>query len=121
MVIRFFAVIVAILTILAPRLEAAQPIGPTVLLVTDWGRVRCPAITCSDNGRTGLELYWQAPALMVVREHRPVLVRTCVPMAGRRHVWDCRKGVRSASLFADLTPDALWAWMPVSGDDDSGD
>lgn len=112
----------ALLATLALALSAA-PLAveaqPAALLLTEWGRVRCPGIRCSTDGRSGLELYWRAPYLWVIRDHHPVLTRTCALLPRRSHAWDCRTGAQGR--WTARRVDDLWERLPVSAADEDGD
>ena len=83
---------------------------PPETLLTEWGTFRCSAIECAQVPRAGLEVYWAAPTLVIIRNHVPLAWRTCTRRPAEAMTWDCRSR-RTEPTASASSLDTLWSWL----------
>jgi hypothetical protein len=74
------------------------------------GGSRCSAIECAQLPRTGLEVYWAPPTLVIIRNHVPLVLRTCDRRPGENRVWDCQSHLTGGTATPSSL-DTLWSWV----------
>jgi hypothetical protein len=106
---------VAVLVVVSVGLFPAQiqaggsSFSPETIL-TEWGTFRCSAIECAQLPRTGLEVYWAPPTLVIIRNHVPLVLRTCDRRPGENRVWDCQSHLTGGTATPSSL-DTLWSWV----------
>src|SRR5437870_5415025 len=87
-------------------------------ILTEWGTFRCSATDCAQVPRANLDVYWSAPTLVVTRNHVPLVMRTCQPLAGPTVAWDCRP---RQHRLPPVELDVLWSWVDIGDTDPEAD
>src|SRR5438552_7564292 len=87
-------------------------------ILTEWGTFRCSAIDGAQVPRANLDVYWSAPTLVMTRNHVPLLLRTCQPLAGPTAAWDCRP---RQHRLPPVELDVLWSWVDIGDTDPEAD
>ena len=115
----FVAVLVVVLVGVFPvRTQAGGASFSPETILTEWGTFRCSAIDCAQVPRAGLEVYWARPTLVIIRNHVPVVLRTCTRRPAEAMSWDCRSR-RTVPTASPSSLDTLWSWV-LEPDPDAG-
>ena len=93
----------------APIQAGGTAFSPETIL-TEWGTFRCSAIECAQVPRAGLEVYWAPPTLVIIRNHVPLVLRTCTRRLAEAMTWDCRSS-RAGPTAPPSSLDTLWSWV----------
>ena len=83
---------------------------PPETILTEWGTFRCSAIECAQVPRARLEVYWAPPTLVIIRNHVPVVLRTCTRRPAEAMSWDCRSRPTEPTA-SPSSVDTLGSWV----------